>query len=183
MSQDIIAALKEVLDDKSDKNYDPRMEELSRSDKLIDPYNEALSKLEEQEIFHIAKIRGAQISFSVNVRHLKKLYSTPDMMAYHTQYIDYIRALDEKNEYDKKELDTFIGGLPMTNLMISELIKLRHAEDAWTAKLYADSIKPQVANVPTFLPAQQEQQEGLFSKALNFIFGKKDNGAQGYNRK
>jgi hypothetical protein len=183
MSQDIIAALKEVLDDKGDKNYDPRMEELSRSDKLIDPTNEALSKLEEQEIFHISKIRGAQISYSTRVRILKKLYSTPDMKDYHTQYIDYIRALSEDNPYDKAELDSYIGGLPMTNLMISELIKLRHAEDAWTAKLYADSIKPQVANVPTFMPSQQEPQEGFFSKALNFIFGKKDNGAQGYNRK
>ena len=167
-------ALAKILDDKTDKNYDPRMEELMRSDRLIDPTNEALSKLEEQEIFHIAKIRGAQEGFRIPLWKLKKVYDQDWLRLYSTDYMDYIRNLNEADARDKKELETTIGGLTMTNRMIEELIKLRHAEEAWTAKLYADSIKPQVANVPPQMLPQQEAQEGFFSKVFNFFLGKKE---------
>jgi len=176
-------ALAKVLDDKSDKNYDPRMEELLRSDRLIDPTNEALSKLEEQEIFHIAKIRGAQLGFNISVWKLQKTYQQEWLLDYHVDYIDYIRNLDPTKEHDKKELESTIGGLTMTNGMINELIKLRHAEEAWTAKLYADSIKPQVANAPTPMPMMQDPQEGFFTKMFNFLFGKKKEEPSGYGRR
>jgi len=172
-------SLAKVLEDSSDKNYDPRMEELMRSDRLIDASNEALTKLEEQEIFHIAKIRGAQEGFRISLRKVQKLYKTPMMMEYNTDYIDYVRSLNPDNESDKKELDSMVGGLAMTNRMIEELIKLRHAEDAWTAKLYADSIKPQVANVPVQMQPS-EPQEGFFSKLFGFFVGKKQEQSQGY---
>jgi hypothetical protein len=176
-------ALAKVLDDKSDKNYDPRMEELMRSDRLIDPTNEALSKLEEQEIFHIAKIRGAQEGFRIPVWKIRKVYDQQWMLDYHSDYIDYIRSLDITKEHEKKELESVIGGLAMTNKMIDELIKLRHAEEAWTAKLYADSIKPQVANAPAPMQMQQDQQEGFFAKMINFVFGKKKEESSGYSRR
>lgn len=179
---DLSDQMAKLLDDKLDKNYDPRMEELMRSDRLIDPTNEALSKLEEQEIFHIAKIRGAQEGFRIPLRKIWKLYKRKDLADFHTDYIDYIRSLDDKNPDDKKELDSTIGGLAMTNKMVEELIKLRHAEEAWTAKLYADSIKPQVANVPVAVQ-QQEQQEGALSKIFGFIFGKKQDASQGYQQR
>lgn len=165
--------LAKLLDDKTDKNYDPRMEELMRSDRLIDPTNEALSKLEEQEIFHIAKIRGAQEGFRVPLWKIQKMYHQNWMELYSTDYMEYIRNLNPNIERDKKELESTIGGLAMTNRMIDELVKLRHAEEAWTAKLYADSIKPQVANVPPQMPVQ-EAQEGFFSKILGFFLGKKE---------
>jgi hypothetical protein len=171
---DLSDALAKILDDKADKNYDPRMEELMRSDRLIDPTNEALSKLEEQEIFHIAKIRGAQEGFSIPLWKIQKIYKQDWLQLYSTDYMEYIRNLDPAIERDKKELESVIGGLNMTNRMINELIKLRHAEEAWTAKLYADSIKPQVANVPPQMPQQQEEKEGIFSKIIGFIFGKKE---------
>jgi hypothetical protein len=174
-------ALVKVLDEKGDKNYDPRMEELMRSDRLIDPTNEALSKLDEQEIFHIAKIRGMQVGFQIPLWKVQKMYNLPWMKEYSTDYMDYIRALDWKSERDKKELESTLGGMTMVNPMISELIKLRHAEDAWTAKLYADSIKPQVANAPAIMPQQQEQQEGFFSKMISFFFGKKQE-SNGYKK-
>ena len=167
-------ALAKILDDKADKNYDPRMEELMRSDRLIDPTNEALSKLEEQEIFHIAKIRGAQEGFRIPLWKIQKVYNQEWLQLYSTDYMEYIRNLKETDKRDKIELDSVIGGLAMTNRMIEELIKLRHAEEAWTAKLYADSIKPQVANVPPPMLPQQEAQEGFFSKIFGFIFGKKE---------
>jgi len=184
MPPDILEALKQVLDTKDDKNYDPRMEELSRSDKLIDPTNEALSKLEDPEIFHIAKIRGAQISYAVPLWKIRKAYLIPDMLDYHTPYIDYIRNLDPANKDDKAELDQIIGGLPMTNKMMEELVKLRHSQDAWTAKLYADSIKPIASNQPIMFPQQQEQQEGALSKIFGFIFGRRQENQNtgGYRR-
>lgn len=178
---EISDALAKVLDDKLDKNYDPRMEELMRSDRLIDPTNEALSKLEEQEIFHIAKIRGAQEGFRVPLWKIQKMYNQDWIQLYSTDYMEYIRNLNPANERDKKELESTIGGLAMTNRMIDELIKLRHAEEAWTAKLYADSIKPQVANVPPqMIPA--EPQEGFFSKIIGFFLGKKKEEPTGYRR-
>ena len=167
-------ALAKILDDKTDKNYDPRMEELMRSDRLIDPTNEALSKLEEQEIFHIAKIRGAQEGFRVPLWKIQKMYNQDWIQLYSTDYMEYVRNLNPANERDKKELESTIGGLAMTNRMIDELVKLRHAEEAWTAKLYADSIKPQVANVPPQMLPAQEAQEGFFSKIISFIFGRKE---------
>ena len=175
--------LSKLLDDKNDKNYDPRMEELMRSDRLIDPTNEALSKLEEQEIFHISKIRGAQIGFSIPLWMIWRRYQLPHMQYYHSDYIDYIRSIDPKTEEGKKELATTVGGLAMTNEMIVQLIKLRHAEEAWTAKLYADSIKPAVANVNPMAMQPQEQQEGALSKIFSFFFGKKQEQNQGYQKR
>jgi hypothetical protein len=172
-------ALAKVLDDKSDKNYDPRMEELMRSDKLIDPKAENLSKLEDQEIFHIAKIRGAQKGFSIQLKRIKKIYDLPEMQGYHSDYIDYVRALDPIK--DKEELETYIGGLPMTNEMVLQLVSLRGALEAWKAKLYADSIKPQVANQPAIIQPQ-EPQPGFFSKIADFFFGKKQDDGNGYRR-
>jgi len=179
---DLSDQMAKLLDDKLDKNYDPRMEELMRSDKLIDPKAENLSKLEDPEIFHIAKIRGAQKSFNIPVWKIKKMYMTPDMMDYHTDYIDYIRALDPKNEQDAKELAACVGEFVMINEMVTQLVCLRGALEAWKAKLYADSIKPQVANIPVPMP-QQEEKEGLLAKTLNFFFGKKPEQNQGYQNR
>lgn len=164
-----------LLDQKDDKNYDPRMEELMRSDRLIDPKNETLSDLEDQEIFHIAKIRGAQVGFKITMKDLKKIYELPHLKDYHCDYIDFIREAP-------KELDEMIiGGLPMLNVMIEELIKLRRSKEGWAAKLYADSIKPQVANMPVPYVPPQEEKEGFFAKIFNFFFGKKkEEGVQGY---
>lgn len=170
----ILKSLRQALEADDGKNYDPRMEELMRSDKLIDPKAENLAKLEEQEVYHIAKIRGAQTAFKITVRKLKRLYETPEMMKYSTPYMDYIRSLKEDNPNDRKELDMEIGGLPVTNEMISQLICLTGAFDAWKAKLYADSIKPVVSNQPIPFQQPQQEQEGLFSKVLGFMFGKKD---------
>lgn len=168
--------LKRLFETKDDKNYDPRMEELMRSDRLIDPKNETLSDLEDPEIFHIAKIRGAQKGFSISVRKLKQIYNTPTMLKYSCDYIDMIRAV-EKDE----DLDKTIGGLPMLTTMIEELIKLRRSKDMQMAKLYADSIKPQVANAPpTFIQPEQEK-EGIFSKMLNFFLGSKKRDNSGGN--
>ena len=176
---DFVNSLKTLLDDKGEKNYDPRMEELMRSDRLIDPTNELLTKLENPEIYHISKIRGAQKGFGLSVRRIRKAYMLPWMRDYHTDYIDYIRSLDENSEHDKKELDQELGNLIMTTEMITQMVKLRHALEAWKAKLYADSIKPQVANLPPIQPVQEEQ-EGLFSKLFGALFGKKKD-EQRYN--
>ena len=166
-----------LLDQKDDKNYDPRMEELMRSDRLIDPKNECLSDLEDQEIFHIAKIRGAQKGFAVTMKELKKIYNLPHLADYHCDYIDYIRTADVSVD------DMVIGNLPMLNVMIEELIKLRRSKEGWAAKLYADSIKPAVANMPAPYVPQAEEKEGFFSKILNFFLGKKsEQGAQGYRK-
>jgi hypothetical protein len=171
--------LVKLLDQKDDKNFDPRMEELLRSDRLIDPKNETLSDLEDQEIFHIAKIRGAQVGFKITMKDLQKIYALPHLADYHCNYIDYIRSLDPVK--DKELLDSNVGGLPMLNVMIEELIKLRRSKEGWAAKLYADSIKPQVANVPMPYPQPAEEQQGLFAKIFNFFLGKKkDEGTQGY---
>lgn len=172
--------LVKLLDQKDDKNYDPRMEELMRSDRLIDPKNETLSDLEDQEIFHIAKIRGAELGFKITMRELHKIYSLPHLVDYHCNYIDYIRSLDPIR--DKEVLDSLVGGLPMLNRSIEELIKLRRSKEGWAAKLYADSIKPQVANVPMPYPQPQEEQVGFFAKIINFFLGKKkeESGVQGY---
>lgn len=169
-----------LLDTKDDKNYDPRMEELLRSDRLIDPTNECLSDLEDQEIFHIAKLRGAQAKLKIPMRELKKIYLLPHLAGYKCDYIDYIRSLDDVK--DKEILDSYIGGMPMMNVMIAELIKLRRSKQFQAAKLYADSIKPQVANVPVPYPMPQEEKEGFFTKILNFFMGKKaePQGQQGY---
>jgi hypothetical protein len=182
--QTFIKSLGELLDDKGEKNYDPRMEELLRSDRLIDPNNELLTKLENEEIYHISKIRGAQKGFLLTVRRIRKVYNLPWMLDYHTDYMDYIRALDEKNEHDKVELDSIIGDLKMTSEMISQMIKLRHALEAWKAKLYADSIKPQVANIPPVI-APTEEKEGVFSWLAGVLFGKKGNQQQqqGYQQR
>jgi hypothetical protein len=175
-------ALAKVLEDKDDKNYDPRMEELMRSDKLIDPNAENLSKLEDPEIFHVAKIRGAQKGMALRVSDLYRIYNLPEMKEYKTEYMDYVRNLDPLKKEDKEILNTMIGGLPMTNEMIRQLISLRGALEAWKAKLYADSIKPQVVNNPGYIPQNQDQQEGFFSKALSFLFGKKEDKG-GYQRR
>ncbi len=169
-NEEFLKSLGKLLDDKGEKNYDPRMEELMRSDKLIDPKAENLSKLEDQEIFHVSKIRGAQKGFSVSVKQVKKIYELPWMRDYRTEYMEYIRSLDW--EKDKEEINTIIGGLPMTSEMVTQLISLRGALEAWKAKLYADSIKPQVVNNPQAIPPQ-EPQEGLLSKVLGFFIGKK----------
>lgn len=169
-NEEFLKSLKTLLDDKGERNYDPRMEELMRSDKLIDPKAENLSKLEDQEIFHVSKIRGAQKGFTATVRQVKKIYELPWMKDYHTEYIDYIRSLDW--EKDKDEINTVIGGLPMTSEMVTQLISLRGALEAWKAKLYADSIKPQVINNPQAIPPQ-EPQEGLLAKLFGFFLGKK----------
>ena len=169
-----------LFDQKDDKNYDPRMEELLRSDRLIDPTNECLSDLEDQEIFHIAKLRGAQAKLRIQVKDLKRIYSMSYLADYRCDYIDYFRSLDAIK--DKEILDSYIGGMPMMNVMISELIKLRRSKQFQAAKLYADSIKPAVANVPIPYPQIQEEKEGFFSKILNFFLGKKaePQGTQGY---
>lgn len=178
---DISDQLAKLLDDKSDKNYDPRMEELMRSDKLIDPRAENLSKLEDPEIFHIAKIRGAQKGMMLRVSDIKRIYDLPELKDYHTDYIDYTRSLDPIK--DKDFLASPVGGLPMTNEMVTQLISLRGALEAWKAKLYADSIKPQVANTPGYIPPP-EPQEGMFAKMLNFFFGKKQDSQQsGYSKR
>ena len=176
-------ALAKVLEDKDDKNYDPRMEELMRSDKLIDPTAENLSKLEDPEIFHVAKIRGAQKGMALKVSDLYRIYNLPEMKAYKTDYMEYVRQLDPTKDEDKKILNQMVGGLPMTNEMVRQLISLRGALEAWKAKLYADSIKPQVVNNPGYIPQPQDQQEGLFAKALNFLFGKKQEDKGGYQRR
>lgn len=170
--------LAKLLDQKEDKNYDPRMEELMRSDRLIDPKNECLSDLEDQEIFHIAKIRGAQMGFRITMKDLREIYNRPELTGYHCDYIDFIRATDAKMD------EMVIGALPMMNVMIEELIKLRRSKEGWAAKLYADSIKPQVANMPAPYVPQEEAKEGIFAKIFNFFLGKKkqDEGAQGYKR-
>lgn len=171
--------LVKLLDQKDDKNYDPRMEELMRSDRLIDPKNETLSDLEDQEIFHIAKLRGAQAKLKIPMKELKKIYERPHLADYHCDYIDYIRSFDPIK--DKEMLDSYVGGLPMLNVMIEELIKLRRSKEGWAAKLYADSIKPAVANVPMPYPQPAEEQVGVFTKILNFFLGKKkEEGVQGY---
>lgn len=170
--------LVKLLAHTDDKNYDPRMEELLRSDRLIDPKNECLSDLEDQEIFHIAKIRGAQKGFGVTMKELKKIYALPYLADYHCDYIDYIRA-------SPIEMDAIvIGDLPMMNVMIEELIKLRRSKEGWAAKLYADSIKPAAPNAPIPYPAPAEPQEGFFSKILSFFIGKKqEDSTQGYKRR
>ena len=178
--QTFIKSLESLLDDKGEKNYDPRMEELLRSDRLIDPNNELLTKLENEEIYHISKIRGAQKGFLLTVRRIKKVYNLPWMLDYHTEYMDYVRSLDEKDEHDKLELDSTIGDLKMTSEMIAQMIKLRHALEAWKAKLYADSIKPQVANIPPVIQPTEEK-EGVFSWLAGVLFGKKGNQQQGNN--
>jgi len=163
-----------LLDQKDDKNYDPRMEELMRSDRLIDPKNECLSDLEDQEIFHIAKIRGAQEGFKIKMKDLKVIYALPKLADYHCDYIDYIRTapatLDDMN----------IGGLPMLNVMIEELIKLRRSKEGWAAKLYADSIKPQVANMPAPYVPPPEEKPGFLGWLSGLIFGKKKEESPGY---
>lgn len=164
--------LAELLDDKNDKNYDPRMEELMRSDKLIDPKAENLSKLEDPEIFHIAKIRGLQVGLRIPVWKLQRIYNADDMLDYTTDYMEFTRSLKATDPGDKKILESSIGGLAMTEEAVAQLICLRGALDAWKAKLYADSIKPAVANIP--MPMQrEEEQEGLLSKMANLIFGRK----------
>jgi hypothetical protein len=175
--------LSKLLDDANEKNHDPRMEELMRSDRLIDPSYENLSVLEDQEIFHIAKIRGAQKGLNVSVRRIKKVYETKDMLDYHTPWMDYVRSLDEKNPYDKVELDSKLGDLVIINEMVKQLIVLRPALEGKRANLYADSIKQQVINNPASPQQMNEPQEGFFSKAISFLFGKKDSGGsnQGYN--
>jgi len=170
---DLSDQMAKLLDDKLDKNYDPRMEELMRSDKLIDPKAENLSDLRDEEIFSVAKIRGAQKAFQISIRKIKKLYLREDMLGYHTDYIDYIRDLDEKNEHDKLELDSNVGDFKMVIEMVHQLVYLRPALEGNRAKLYADSIKPQVANIPV-QTLQPEQQEGLLSKMFGFFFGKKE---------
>lgn len=162
-----------LLDDKNDKNYDPRMEELMRSDKLIDPKAENLSDLRDEEIFSIAKVRGAQKAFQIPVWKIQKLYNRPDMMDYHTDYIDYIRQLDPALPHGKEELDAHVGDFNMVIEMVHQLVYLRPALEGNRAKLYADSIKPQVANVPV-QPITPEPQEGMLSKIAGFIFGKKE---------
>jgi hypothetical protein len=144
------------------------MEELLRSDRLIDPKNETLSDLEDPEIFHISKIRGAQKGFRVTCRQLQLAYNTPMMQQYSCDYIEMIRAL--KTE---EELNATVGGLPMLSDMIAELIKLRRSKEMQMAKLYADSIKPQVANNPPIFMPQEAEKEGMFAKILNFFLGKK----------
>jgi len=169
-----------LLDQKDDKNYDPRMEELMRSDKLIDPKAENLSKLEDQETFHIAKIRGAQKGYTIKISELQKMYNLPWMINYHADYIDYVRNLDPVK--DKDLLESSIGGLPMTTEMVSQFIYLRGALEAWKAKLYADSIKPQVANLPPqYLPVPEEK-EGLIARFFNFFLGKKKEEPTGYRK-
>jgi len=168
MPSTLLDDLKKLFDSKDDKNYDPRMEELLRSDRLIDPKNETLSDLEDPEIFHIAKIRGAQKGFKITCRQLQAAYNTPMMKNYSCDYIDLIRLMKTD-----AELDSTVGGLPMLSDMISELIKLRRSKEMQMAKLYADSIKPAVANnPPMFIPPEQAQ-EGFFSKVLSFFLGKK----------
>lgn len=163
-----------LLDQKDDKNYDPRMEELLRSDRLIDPKNECLSDLEDQEIFHIAKIRGAEEGFKIKMKDLKAIYALPKLADYHCDYIDYIRTVPATLD------DMNIGGLPMLNVMIEELIKLRRSKEGWAAKLYADSIKPQVANMPAPYIPPPEEKEGFFAKIFNFFLGKKKEEAPSY---
>lgn len=167
--------LAKLFDAKDDKNYDPRMEELMRSDRLIDPKNETLSNLEDQEIFHIAKIRGAQVGFRITLKDLRAIYNLPHLADYHCDYIDYIRKAPA-------DLDNMqIGGLPMLNVMIEELIKLRRSKEGWAAKLYADSIKPQVANMPPAYPVPQEEKPGFFGWIVGLLFGKKkEEPRQGY---
>ena len=167
MPSTLLDDLKKLFENKDDKNYDPRMEELMRSDRLIDPKNETLSDLEDPEIFHIAKIRGAQKGFKVTVKQLQAAYNTPMMKEYSCDYIDMIRALPAT------ELDNTVGGLPMLSDMIAELIKLRRSKEMQMAKLYADSIKPQVANNPPMFIQPEPEKEGIFAKLLNFVFGKK----------
>jgi hypothetical protein len=167
MPSELVAQLTKLLDVKDEKNYDPRMEELMRSDRLIDPKNECLSKLENPEIYHIAKIRGAQQGFRFPVKAIKKLYKESKYSDYHCDYIDFIR-----NMPDNEAETIFVGGLPMMSIAIEEMVKLRKSEDAWAAKLYADSIKPQVANQPMYMPMPpQEEKEGFFSKMWGWFFG------------
>lgn len=174
-----IDSLKKLFETKDERNYDPRMEELMRSDRLIDPKNECLSKLENPEIYHIAKIRGAQLGFSVTGKQLREIYNRPNMINYHCDYIDFIRNL---NDVDAEKIK--LGGLPMMAMSIEQLITLRKAEDAWVAKLYADSIKPQVANNPIYQPMMpQEEKEGWFSKVWGFLFGKKSGSDQQQQRR
>lgn len=171
---DLTDQLSKLLDDAGDKNYDPRMEELMRSDRLIDPKYENLSVLEDPEIFHISKIRGAQKAFNIPVWKLKKLYDAEDMKDYHAPWIDYIRDLDPKNENDKKELESNVGDFVIVNEMVKQLVILRPALEGKRASLYADSIKPQVTNNPGIPTQPAEQQEGFLGKMFSFIFGKKD---------
>jgi hypothetical protein len=180
---EIADAMRKLLPDASDKNYDPRMEELLRSDRLIDPKYENMSILEDQEIYSIAKLRGAQKAFAVPVRKIKKIYDLPEMQPYHAPWIDYIRALDENNEHDKLELDASVGGLPMINEMIYQLIYLRGSREGTKLKIYADSIKPAVANNPPMMQ-QPEPQEGVLSKIIGFFVGKKqENPSPGYKQR
>lgn len=166
-----------------DKNYDPRMEELMRSDRLIDFKYENLSVLEDQEIFHVAKIRGMQNLIRIPVWRIQKIYLQKDMLDYHAPWMDYIRSLDETNPRDKKELEATIGELMGINEMIRQLIMLRPALEGKRAILYADSIKPQVANNPVYQTQPQDNQEGFLSKVAGFIFGKKDDDSRGYQKK
>lgn len=176
-SSELVQSLVKLLDTKDDKNYDPRMEELMRSDRLIDPTNECLSNLEDDEIFHISKIRGSELSFKITMKQAREIYNRPDMLGYHCGYMDYIRSADPS--LDGME----IGGLPMTNRMISELIKLRRSKEGWAAKLYADSIKQAVANTPLFIPQQPEEESGgIFGWVKSLFAGRKQQSSQYGNR-